>query len=185
MEREIIKGKARGLLKYPLILIIIGVLVELLGLWGEDTGNLADISIICYILGAVFFVAAIAFFFYGNNCEIIVTDKRVYGKASFGKRVDLPMDSISAVGIGMFNSISVASSSGKINFIAIDKKYEIHKEISSLLTNRQSGNTKVTAETIVQERSSAEELKKFKELLDSGVISQEEFEAKKKQLLGL
>lgn len=33
--------------------------------------------------------------------------------------------------------------------------------------------------------SSADELKKYKELLDSGVISQEEFDAKKKQLLGL
>lgn len=31
----------------------------------------------------------------------------------------------------------------------------------------------------------ADELKKYKELLDSGVISQEEFDAKKKQLLGL
>ena len=35
------------------------------------------------------------------------------------------------------------------------------------------------------EISSADELKKFKELLDSGIISQEEFDAKKKQLLGL
>ena len=33
--------------------------------------------------------------------------------------------------------------------------------------------------------SAADEIKKFKELLDSGVISQEEFDAKKKQLLGL
>ena len=33
--------------------------------------------------------------------------------------------------------------------------------------------------------SNADELKKFKELLDLGVISQEEFDAKKKQLLGL
>lgn len=33
--------------------------------------------------------------------------------------------------------------------------------------------------------SSADELKKFKELLDMGVITQEEFDAKKKQLLGL
>jgi len=33
--------------------------------------------------------------------------------------------------------------------------------------------------------SEAEELSKYKELLDNGVISQEEFEAKKKQLLGL
>ncbi len=33
--------------------------------------------------------------------------------------------------------------------------------------------------------SAADELKKFKELLDSGIITQEEFDAKKKQLLGL
>ena len=33
--------------------------------------------------------------------------------------------------------------------------------------------------------SAADELKKFKELLDLGIITQEEFDAKKKQLLGL
>ena len=33
--------------------------------------------------------------------------------------------------------------------------------------------------------SSADEIKKFKELLDAGIITQEEFDAKKKQLLGL
>ena len=33
--------------------------------------------------------------------------------------------------------------------------------------------------------SSADELKKYKELLDSGIITQEEFDQKKKQLLGL
>ena len=33
--------------------------------------------------------------------------------------------------------------------------------------------------------SSADELKKYKELLESGAISQEEYDAKKKQLLGL
>lgn len=44
----------------------------------------------------------------------------------------------------------------------------------------QSANASSVAPT-----SSADELKKFKELLDMGVISQEEFDAKKKQLLGL
>ena len=42
-------------------------------------------------------------------------------------------------------------------------------------------NTQPSAPVI----SSADELKKFKELLDSGIITQEEFDAKKKQLLGL
>ena len=39
--------------------------------------------------------------------------------------------------------------------------------------------------TVVQQVSAADEIKKFKELLDLGVITQEEFDAKKKQLLGL
>ncbi|MBO5652993.1 MAG: SHOCT domain-containing protein, partial [Clostridia bacterium] len=39
--------------------------------------------------------------------------------------------------------------------------------------------------TIIQASSNAEELKKYKDLLDAGIITQEEFDAKKKQLLGL
>jgi len=41
------------------------------------------------------------------------------------------------------------------------------------------------ATTVVQQASAADELVKFKQLLDTGIISQEEFDAKKKQLLGL
>ena len=36
-----------------------------------------------------------------------------------------------------------------------------------------------------KQQKTAEELKKYKELLDSGIITQEEFDAKKKQLLGI
>ena len=42
-----------------------------------------------------------------------------------------------------------------------------------------------TNTTVVNALSPAEELKKFKELLDMGIITQAEFDAKKKQLLGL
>lgn len=41
-------------------------------------------------------------------------------------------------------------------------------------TNNNANNTSV-----------ADELKKFKDLLDAGVITQEEFDAKKNQLLGI
>ena len=44
---------------------------------------------------------------------------------------------------------------------------------------------KIYRTEVVNNIASADELKKYKELLDSGVISQEEFDAKKKQLLGL
>ena len=58
----------------------------------------------------------------------------------------------------------------------------ISNAIQDILEKRQSTQA---ATTIVQASSPAEELKKFKELLDMGIITQEEFDAKKKQLLGL
>ena len=50
------------------------------------------------------------------------------------------------------------------------------------------GDNKIKQHTIinnVQETTNADELKKYKDLLDNGVITQEEFDAKKKQLLNL
>ena len=49
------------------------------------------------------------------------------------------------------------------------------------ITDEELTNNQQTVSTA----STVDELKKFKELLDMGIITQEEFEAKKKQLLGL
>ena len=76
--------------------------------------------------------------------------------------------------------------SGRIVFSMIKNRDEIHTVISNLLIQRQNqSQTPIT--TIKQEipLSNADEIKKYKDLLDSGVITQEEFDAKKKQLLGL
>lgn len=64
------------------------------------------------------------------------------------------------------------------------KDSNIAEDIKSFLERKilEKGN----GSTIIQTAASAaDELKKFKELLDMGVISQEEFDAKKNQLLGL
>lgn len=134
-------------------------------------------------------IALLVFYLDINKMQIVVTDKRVYGRTSFGKQVDLPLDSISAVGTSLFKGISVGTSSGKISFLAISNRDEIYGEIKKILADRQEKEIKVKASTpitnITQAQSNADELKKFKDLLDSGIITQEEFDAKKKQLLGL
>ncbi len=136
-----------------------------------------DLSAILFIVGY--------FFVYISKNRITVTDKRVYGRALFKRQVDLPLDSISAVETGSFGSISVATSSGRISFIGVSNRDEIHKAITELIIDRQSNPVPTTQ--IKQEIpfSSAYEIIKFKDLLDKGVITKEEFEAKKKQLLGL
>lgn len=52
--------------------------------------------------------------------------------------------------------------------------------IENIILNRSKNQG-----SIVQQVSPADELKKFKELLDTGIITQEEFDAKKKEILGL
>jgi hypothetical protein len=147
--------------------------------------NCSGGSGIVFILGILSAIIAVVVNLIYSKIELTVTDKRVYGKATFGKRVDLPLDSINAVGTSAFNGVSVTTSSGAIKFGLIKNRDEIHKEISDLLISRQ-GKPEATT-TIKQEiqQSNADELKKYKDLLDAGIISQEEFNAKKAQLLGL
>ena len=111
--------------------------------------------------------------------ELAITNKRVYGRASFGRRVDLPLDSITAIGMSFMKGIAITTASGSVKFGCIKNRDEIYEVVSKLLMERQ------TSKTVSNESSPVEDLKKYKELLDSGVISQEEFDAKKKQLLNL
>lgn len=113
------------------------------------------------------------------TCEIVVTNKRVYGKVGFGRRVDLPLDFISAVStIRFVGGVEVSTSSGRMKFYQLKDSDEVYKSINRLLLDRQN-NKNVNTTGI----SDADELKKYKELLDEGIISQEEFDTKKKQLL--
>lgn len=59
------------------------------------------------------------------------------------------------------------------------------EEIRDYVEKRILELAKPQAAVIMQQTSAADEIIKFKNLLDMGVITQEEFDAKKKQLLGL
>lgn len=135
----------------------------------------------CFYLGVFLTIAAIYTWLYMRDCELVVTDKRVYGKTSFAKAIDLPYDMISSVGTCFPMGISTATSSGIIKFWLLSNQKEVYKSISDLLKERQPS---INIATINAGQSSADELKKFKELYDEGIITQEEYELKKKQLIG-
>lgn len=141
------------------------------GMWFSITAVLAIITVIIFVSMSL--------------CEIVVTDKRIYGKVGFGRRIDLPLDSVSAVAVSsvLTQGVSVSTSSGRITFFYLSNRNAISDEIRNLLVNRQS---KVSFTEVVEKKSTnADELKKYKELLDINAITQDEFEAKKKELLGL
>ena len=62
---------------------------------------------------------------------------------------------------------------------------EIYNFVERRISEEKQAKRTPVGTVIQQATSPAEELKKMKELLDMGIITQEEFDAKKKQLLGL
>lgn len=79
---------------------------------------------------------------------------------------------------------SATSDENSITLIS-DTNVEAEKTVSFINKKIREVKTAVSRPQVVSNVSSADELLKFKQLLDAGVITQEEFDAKKKQLLGL
>lgn len=198
-EKVLIKSERYNLKLFKIIMIAIPTALILYGVFLNLSDD-RDRSLIKDILDPLFapnagmyidiglgiLVLALLIFWWLSSYELTVTDKRVYGKVAFGKRVDLPVDSVSATStISLFKGVSISTSSGKISFLVIKNSQQIYDTINKLLIERQKEKTQNTGTTIVQNSDEADKLKKYKELLDSGVITQEEFDAKKKQLLGL
>ena len=82
--------------------------------------------------------------------------------------------------------IKFISSKTKKTSAAYKNACKYAQEVLSVLNVITNANDKETdAVPQISAASSADEIKKYKELLDDGVITKEEFEMKKKQLLGL
>lgn len=174
-EKEIIKGQSGN--SFRLYIAIIGLILAI------PFGILVEITQIGILglIGGIILWGGILFAIFSSPCEIIVTDKKVRGKALFSKRVELPLDMISAVSTCMCNGIGVSTSSGVIKFLSIKNNVEVYNVISELLEKRQ--DKKISIDNREEHYSIADEIKKYKELLDSGAITQEEYEHKKKELL--
>ncbi len=81
------------------------------------------------------------------------------------------------------NLITTETKKSSSLYQVCEKQAQEIMAVFQVMCEQNKSASTVPAQT--QEISSADEIKKYKELLDSGIITQEEFELKKKQLLGL
>ena len=84
--------------------------------------------------------------------------------------------------IGMSSSLFIHMNSGEyvhLKFISKENVDEIHKRYENFINKKDIPNTV----QINQETSNADELLKYAELYKQGLLTEEEFEAKKKELL--
>lgn len=136
------------------------------------------------MLGVVALIVGIIMKTSTEKCEITVTNEAISGKLPHGKEVHIPLNQITAINRSSFNGVSITSIGNVSNFHCIENREEVMKAISYLLANPQQNSAQPT-QSASATGSEAEQLKRLKDLLDSGVLTQEEFDAKKKQILGL
>lgn len=119
-----------------------------------------------------------------EKSEITVTNEEIFGMLPHGKEVHIPLNQITAINRSSFNGVSITSIGNVSNFHCIENREEVMKAISYLLANPQQSSMQPTQSASAND-GEAEQLKRLKDLLDSGVLTQEEFDTKKKQILGL
>lgn len=121
-----------------------------------------------------------------TNKRVLYIDKKV--KRAF-EIVDIPLDKISSITHsrkGIFGQLSITDNIDtrnmeKVSVVTMDyfvstvnREKELYKEAKMNPTTQVINNV-----------STADELMKYKQLMDMGVLTPEEFEVKKKELLGL
>ena len=125
-----------------------------------------------------------------TNQRLLIAGKP---KIIFGSMMQAGVKSIK---LDKVNSVGVFAHRVQVNTIgdedisfstySSDIGTKLAQKIQSFIDDYQTAAApKVQTVNNIVTKSLAEELKAFKELLDMGVITQEEFDAKKKQLLGL
>ena len=95
----------------------------------SEAKTFINIAVVCTIMAVFLFY----FWIYSGRTTITVTDKRIYGKAAFGKEVDLPLSSVGMIQKSGKKSIAIATSGGKVRFVNIKNRNEIYNAIQMLL----------------------------------------------------
>lgn len=127
-----------------------------------------------------------------GNYAYAITNKRImFGQKTMAgekfKAVDHKKINDISFETGMlFGFLTIDTPQEKIK-VALDKDSEksINNHIHQVLDTLKSKPNEAQPQAVSAPISTADELKKFKELYDMGVITEDEFNAKKKQLLGI
>lgn len=181
-EKILIQSERYNTKKLMFIFTIIGILlifIFYISLIIDYDENYSLVSILLFTLGYLIIIIGVFIHKLLSTYKLTVTNRRVYGVVKFRKRVDLPMDSISSVSITPWSKgCSISTSSGNINFLGMKNYQNIYECLNRLLIERQEKKANQNHYS-----DAAEEIIKYKKLLDEGILTKEEFENKKKDIL--
>lgn len=123
-----------------------------------------------------FFIVAILIYASCFNQELILSNKGICGKALKGKTVEIEYGKITSIKKTWLKGIALRTiGQEKISFGFVKNQAVIIESIEKAISTK--------AQPVSEIGTVAGQIVKYKALLDEGIISQEEFELKKKQLL--
>ena len=126
-----------------------------------------------------------------NRVSIVVTNCKIICNYGYKASVNIPIDSISSITMNssFLSAIGFTCAGNSFKMFYIENRKEIIEVINELIVENTMDRKQVVAPITKDQTTNnvdiATELKKYKKLLDDGLITQEEFETKKKKLLDL
>lgn len=126
----------------------------------------------------------------GNTWLLCVTDQRLLfldkGMITGLKQTEIPLGSITSVNqkTGLIMGSITVTTAGKEKKIDSMIKKDVPR-VAAIISDLMDQIAKESTVSKSSAGSAPEELARWKELLDDGTITEDEFNAKKKQLLGL
>ena len=136
--------------------------------------------LLCVVIGGA--VHSIIYFVARNN-EITLTNYKITGTYSRRLSLNIPIDSVSSVSKIAMGGLCVTCAGNIYKISFVSNREEFCSKLNELLNKRTQKALNISP--IVSTESNYEEIVKLKQLLDDGIITQEEFNTKKKQILGL
>lgn len=128
---------------------------------------------IMLLVGSILYIA-------DKKTELAILENAIIGKKINGETVQFLLKDIKSVEITKTQGIKIMGAGIKYDIHLVENAEEMKNVMMNMLANVQHEQPVVAVVG-----SSASDIKEYKELLDAGIITQEEFDAKKKQLLGL
>lgn len=158
--------------------------LEYVGFFDYTINSMLILFIIWVVLALLLGTLNLCYYVDTKKAMIIDTDRIVCKKGKKTAKEFLVKD-IKSVELASMKGLMIRGNGFKYKIKLLSNADELKTTIMDSLATLPTEN--ITATEIKQEilPSNADELKKYKELLDSGIITQEEFDSKKKQLLGL
>lgn len=146
------------------------------------------------VLFLILCIVAVILYNMMKDCTLTVNDKFITGRTLFGRAVTFPLDNISSISAGKtFNCIKIVSKGKSSSFLALENYLDLHRAISEKINAIKVQPIVLQAPVIESTENTQKnelgntikELREYKELLEQGIITEEEFNAKKKQILDL